>query len=169
MDTGSVRCRLMWDIRGLRSTDGPLCDRIVARLPYHFGNAEGRRDCALAVRTQDGLVAVYRGDVVGFLTVARHFEESAEISWMAVDPDYRRQGIGRALVERLKKELIAEGRRWLLVLTVSPSDGDDEIPDGYGATRDFYRSVGFSLARDFPDYWSGGDTPVLLVTRLETG
>jgi hypothetical protein len=58
-----------------------------------------------------------------------------------------------------------EGRRHLLVLTVSPSDTSPEPLDGYQATRAFYRSIGFVYLRDFPGYWSW-DLPVLLVRTL---
>ena len=50
-------------------------------------------------------------------------------------------------------------------LTVSPSDGPDEIPDGYQATRAFYEANGFVLARDLAGYWES-DIPVLMVRAL---
>jgi hypothetical protein len=51
------------------------------------------------------------------------------------------------------------------VLTVSPSDKGPEPPDGYQATRAFYRAMGFVLARDLPGLWDA-DTAVLLVRPL---
>jgi ribosomal protein S18 acetylase RimI-like enzyme len=152
-------------IRPLRPGDAEGCDQIVASLPYHFGREDGRQACARAVRGQPGLVAVRDGTVVGFLTLERHFDQAAEITWMAVHADQRRRGAGRALVERACRELAAEGRRLLLVLTVSPSDPGPEPPDGYQATRAFYRSAGFVLARDLPGLWPG-DTAVLLARPL---
>jgi GNAT superfamily N-acetyltransferase len=85
---------------------------------------------------------------------------------MAVRADRRRGGIGHALIERLTDELIAAGRRILLVLTVSPSDPGPEADDGYQSTRAFYRSVGFVLGRDLAREWDGGDAAVLLVKSL---
>ena len=155
----------MVEVRALRPADAEACDAIVASLPYHFGQEDGRADCARAVRTQPGLVAVVDGAVVGFLTVERHFDQAAEISWMAVQAGHRHRGLGRALMERLCRDLATEGRQVLLVLTVSPSDPGDEPPDGYQATRAFYRSVGFTLARDLPGLWPN-DTAVLLVRSL---
>ena len=84
---------------------------------------------------------------------------------MAVRDDRRRRGVGRALLDRVATDARAEGRQFLLVLTVSPSDGPDEIPDGYQATRAFYEANGFILGRDFPGYWKS-DTPVLMVRPL---
>ena len=152
-------------IRPLEAGDAERCDQIVASLPYHFGQEDGRRECADAVRRQPGLVAALGGTVVGFLTLERHFDHAAEITWMAVHAHHRHRGIGRALVDRLCRDLAAEGRRLLLVLTVSPSDPGWEPPDGYQATRAFYQAVGFTLARDLPGLWTG-DTAVLLVRPL---
>ena len=155
----------MSEIRALRPADAPACDAIVASLPYHFGHEEGRRECAAAVRSQQGLVGVEDGEVVGFLTILPRFDEAAEITWMAVHADKRRHGVGHALIDRLCDDLIAERCRLLITFTVSPSDTDEEPPDGYQATRAFYRKVGFVPARDFPDLWPG-DLAVLLVRPL---
>lgn len=152
-------------IRQLAVSDGEACDAIVATLPYHFGDEEGRRQCAGAVRSQRGLLAEDDGEVVGFVTLELRFDECMEVTWMAVRADRRRMGVGRALLDRVAADVRAEGRPFLLVLTVSPSDGADEIPDGYQATRAFYEANGFVLARDFPGYWKS-DTPVLMVRPL---
>jgi hypothetical protein len=71
-------------IRPLHTEDAERCDQIIASLPYHFGQEDGRRECADAVRSQPGLVAMLDRAVVGFLTVQRHFDLAAEIIWMAV-------------------------------------------------------------------------------------
>ena len=71
--------------RSRRKTPTPVM-RSIAGLPYHFGQEQGRRDCAAAVRRDPGLVAVEGGEVVGFLTYVLRFDEAAEITWMAVQP-----------------------------------------------------------------------------------
>ncbi|MGZ8611911.1 MAG: GNAT family N-acetyltransferase, partial [Actinomycetota bacterium] len=149
-------------LRQLAVSDGEACDAIIATLPYHFGDEEGQRQCAAAVRSQQGLVAEDDGEVVGFVTLEPRFDGCVEVTWMAVRADRRRMGVGRALLDRVAADVRAKGRQFLLVLTVSPSDGPDEIPDGYQATRAFYEANGFVLARDFPGYWKS-DTPVLMV------
>jgi len=78
-------------IRPLEGDDAPACDGVIRSLPYHFGDPDGRRECAEAVRASDGLVAVRDGQVVGFLTVAHHFEAVSEITWMAVHARHRGQ------------------------------------------------------------------------------
>ena len=154
-------------LRPLHTEDAERCDQIIASLPYHFAREDGRRECADAVRSQPGLVAMLDHAVVGFLTVQRQFDQAAEITWMAVHARHRHHGVGRALIERLCQDLAAEGRRLLLVLTVSPSDPgeEEEPPDGYQATRAFYQAMGFILARDLPNLWSN-DITVLLVKPL---
>jgi ribosomal protein S18 acetylase RimI-like enzyme len=154
-------------VRRLTGADADACDRIVLSLPYHFGHEAGRADCAAAVRRERGLVAVEGSEVVGFLTFAPRFEEAAEVTWMAVRSDRRRQGIGHALMSSLEELLASEGRRTLVALTVSPSDPGGEPPDGYQATRAFYRSVGFVLARDLPREWES-DTAVLMIKSIPT-
>lgn len=156
------------EIRALAPSDAESCDRIIASLPYHFGHEQGRRDCAAAVRRELGLVAAGDEGVVGFLTYVPRFEESAEITWMAVRNDRRRQGIGHRMIERLTDILRADGRRILVALTVSPSDPGLEPDDGYGATRAFYRSCGFVLARDLHNEWDS-DTAVVMVKSLAPG
>jgi ribosomal protein S18 acetylase RimI-like enzyme len=152
-------------IRALGPEDANACDGIVRSLPYHFAQEQGRRDCAAAVRRESGLVAIQDDEVVGFLTYVHRFDEAAEITWMAVRADRRRSGVGHALIDRLAEEMVAEGRRILMVLTVSPSDGGPEPDDGYGSTRAFYRSTGFMLGRDLRGEWDA-DTAVLMVRAL---
>lgn len=156
-----------WLIRDLAPGDADVCDAIVLSLPYHFGLEQGRVDCAVAVRNEPGLVAEQDDTVVGFCTFARRFDGSAEITWLAVNADRRGGGIGTRLVEELATRMHAEGRRLLIALTVSSSDGPDDLENGYDATRGFYRSAGFVEARDFAGYWGDdGDTPVLMVRPL---
>ncbi|HEX5938000.1 MAG TPA: GNAT family N-acetyltransferase [Actinomycetota bacterium] len=152
-------------IRPLGPSDADACDRIVASLPYHFGVEQGRRDCATAVRSETGLVAVEDDEVVGFLTYVPRFDEAAEITWMAVRDDRRRQGIGHRLIDRLTEFLRTDAKRVLIALTVSPNDPGSEPEDGYAATRAFYRSCGFVLARDLRAEWET-DTAVVMVKPL---
>ena len=88
-------------------TDAVACDAIIASLPAWFGLEEGIVECAAAVRSQPGLVAELDGSVVGFLTLARPYPTTPEISWLAVHARDRRRGIGRALIEAGRSELMS--------------------------------------------------------------
>jgi ribosomal protein S18 acetylase RimI-like enzyme len=81
------------------------CDAIVRGLPGWFGVAAGIEDCARAVRTQAGFVAMDGDAVVGFVTFEPLPHHDWEITWMAVRADRRGGGIGTDLVERLVTSL----------------------------------------------------------------
>jgi GNAT superfamily N-acetyltransferase len=152
-------------IRPLDPVDGPECDQVVASLPYFFGDQEGLRRCAHAVRSQRGWVAERSTEVVGFLTVDEPFPRSPEVTWMAVRSGERGQGIGRALVERAAAELTADGAELLTVLTLGPSVPEPGVTDGYAGTRRIYFRCGFLCVMEFrPDGWT--DVALLLVRCL---
>ena len=150
-------------IRPLAPADADTCDAIVLSLPYHFGHEGGRAECAEAVRTQPGLVAVEGDEVVGFLTLARHDPKSAEITWMAVRHDRRRHGHGRALVEQAVVDLAADGVELLSLLTMAESEPEDRETDNYAETRAFYRALGFVPLREL--VLAGWDDRAVIMAR----
>ena len=127
-------------IRPLEPSDGDACDAIIASLPDWFGLEEGIQECAEAVRTQPGLVAEVDGEVRGFLTIARPYPRTPEISWLAVHARDRRRGLGRALITAVNDQLRTNGDRLVLVKTLS--DRIDPGPE-YAETRAFYLAMGF--------------------------
>jgi GNAT superfamily N-acetyltransferase len=141
-------------IEPLRPEHAAACDAVIASLPSFFGDPTGVRDCAQAVRSQRGWVAVIDGlvdgAVAGFITLHPHFEDSAEITWMAVHADHRRGGIGRLLIDAACAASSAAGARMLCVLTLGPSvpEPDDSSGDNYAGTRTFYRKMGFVPLRE---------------------
>jgi ribosomal protein S18 acetylase RimI-like enzyme len=147
------------EIRPLAPTDAEGCDAIIAGLPAWFGSERGIRDCAEAVRSQDGLVAVAAAGIVGFLTWERHEPGAAEITWMAVRSDARRRGAGRALLSALATGLSAEDITRLDVKTLSARD---PYPP-YAETRAFYRANGFTEVAEL-DIW-GPENPAVLLSR----
>lgn len=151
------------EVRPLTVRDAPTCDQIILSLPRHFGYESGRQACAQAVRTQEGWAAVSNGRVVGFLTIQPHNATTVEITWMAVHADWRGQGIGKQLIERLKQELQTHSYRLLLVSTLAPSFDEGPVEDGYAVTRAFYQKVGFLPVCEVPLYWGVGSDPALLL------
>jgi len=129
-------------VRRLSKEDADGCDATIHSLPYFFGQEGGIADCARAVRSQDGLVAVDEdGAVLGFLTHESHYPFSAEITWMAVRQDFRRIGIGRRLIARLAEDASGIGFHTLFVVTLGPSALEPGVTDGYGGTREFYEQI----------------------------
>jgi ribosomal protein S18 acetylase RimI-like enzyme len=96
----------------------------------------------------------------GVLLAARHFPRAAEIYLMAVDPALHRRGVGRALVEALERDLVADQVRLLQVKTLGPSHPDP----GYARTRMFYQGMGFAPLEEIADLWPGN--PCLIMVKV---
>ena len=154
-------------VRSLTPEDAAACDAIVASLPYHFGDEEGRAMCAQVVRESAGLVADAGGEVVGFLTWRRWYGSSVEVSWMAVHATRRRQGIGGRLIEELAGS-VADEARFLVVTTLSEATPEPNEPDSYAGTRAFYRSHGFEPVLDPVGWWNDRNQAVLMVRVLDS-
>jgi ribosomal protein S18 acetylase RimI-like enzyme len=149
-------------VRELEPGDAAACDAIVAGLPEWFGNEQGIRDCALAVRSQTGLVVTDETGVTGFLTWTHDGERGvAEITWMAVRADLRRRGIGRSLLGALIERLQEEQVHRLEVKTLS----ERAAYAPYAETRSFYRANGFEWVAEL-DIWDEDDPAVLLSRSL---
>ncbi len=144
-------------IRELQPSDAAACDAIIRRLPAFFGHQGGIAACAQAVRTESGWVAVEDGGVVGFATWTLRTAVSAEITWMAVDPDRRHCGIGTAILAALLVDLQARGVAVVLVMTAATADS-------YAATRRFWQARRFLPLLDLP-LWET-DQALLLVRPL---
>jgi GNAT superfamily N-acetyltransferase len=142
--------------------DAAGCDAVVAALPEWFAIESGRRDCARAVRAEDGLVAVRGEDVVGFVTWRRATPVATEITWLAVHPEHHRQGVGRALVEALVARAPATGARVLTAWTLSERAPD---PD-YARTRAAYAAMGFLPVAE-AEIWGPENPAVLLLRPLD--
>jgi GNAT superfamily N-acetyltransferase len=97
---------------------------------------------------------------VGVLLAARHFPGAAEIHLMAVDRSSHRRGVGRALVEALERDLVADGVSLLEVKTLGPSHPDS----GYAKTRLFYQAMGFAPLEEIHDLWPGN--PCLIMVKV---
>ena len=148
-------------IRTLDHTRDPAaCDAIIAGLPEWFGDEHGIRECAAAVRSRSGLVAVDDPDAVaGFLTWEPREANAAEITWMAVRADARRRGVGGLLVTGLVDLLREEGLDCLDVKTLSSRD---PYPP-YAETRAFYHANGFVEVEEL-DIW-GPENPAVRLSR----
>lgn len=90
-----------------------------------------------------GMVAEADGDVVGFMIYELH-KTRLHILNFAVDPDYRRRGVGRSMLEKLLGKLSHE-RRNRIMLEVRETNLDAQL---------FFKNLGFraiSVLRDFYD------------------
>jgi [ribosomal protein S18]-alanine N-acetyltransferase len=103
-----------------------------------------------------GLVAVADGRVVG-IAVMWVVALEAQILDVAAHPDFRRQGVGRALVRSLI-DLARQGGANLLLLEVRASNAPAIA---------LYRSLGFSATRIRARYYTDDEDAVEMTARID--
>lgn len=150
------------EIQGPVEDASAEAERILRALPEWFGIEEALRQYVADVARMPTFLGRVRGEVVGFLTVHRHFETAAEVHLVGVVPGLHRRGVGRALQERAEAWLLEAGVQYLQVKTVGPSSPDPN----YARTRRFYRSMGFAPLEELPTLWDAHNPCLILVKRL---
>jgi ribosomal protein S18 acetylase RimI-like enzyme len=149
--------------------DPKTVDRLLRLLPDWFGIESSiveyveqahKLPTYLAWPGAGSQVRNWDGQPLGVLLAARHFPGSAEIYLMAVDPAMRRRGLGRALVEALEADLIADRVELLQVKTLGPSRPDAS----YEQTRQFYTRMGFRPLEEIHDLWP--ENPCLVMVKV---
>ena len=118
-----------------------LLEALTARLPDWFAQPDSNRHYAEQAEILESWIARSDGHAQGLLLLKRHSAVSAEIYWLAVDPDRHRQGIGRALIGTIERRLRKDELKYLFVATLHPDDPDEP----YSRTRAFYERLGFEL------------------------
>ena len=92
-------------------------------------------------------VAVQDGELVGYCIVYQVPDE-AEIARIAVDPSFRRQGVGRSLLEAVRKEC-KTGRINRLLLDVRKSNHEARVfYSHYGFREDGVRKNFYDLPKE---------------------
>lgn len=119
---------------------------LTARLSQWFAQEEANRHYAEQAESLEGWTASIDERAIGLLLLKRHGAVSAEIYWLAVDPDHHHRGVGKALIDVLERRLRAEQVRFLFVMTLHPNDPYEP----YRRTRAFYEGLGFVLALSTP-------------------
>ena len=129
-------------------------------LPEWFGIESATQMYIDGAGRMETIVATIDSDPVGFLTIERHFPETAEIYCIGVLSEHHSTGIGRRLLEAAERYLAEDGARFLQVKTLAP---ERESPE-YAKTRAFYDAVGFKPFEVFPQLW-GPDNPCLVLVK----
>ena len=115
---------------------GIVCEKILRVLPDWFGIEESLVQYVKDADVMPTMLAKDKDDVIRFLTIKRHFPDSAEIHCMGILPQYHRKGTWKLLIKELEKYLEYEGVKILQVKTVSA----DRAYDAYAKTRFFLQS-----------------------------
>ena len=138
---------------------GLFCEKILRALPDWFGIEESIVQYIKDADEMPTMLAKDDDDVVGFLTIKKHFSKTAEIHCMGILPQYHGKGIGKILIKKLENYLKDSGVKMLQVKTIS-EDSDCKF---YTKTREFYKSVGFIPLEVFPKLWDEANPCLQLV------
>jgi ribosomal protein S18 acetylase RimI-like enzyme len=134
------------------------CRAVIESLPEWFGYPGAIAGVTEAVSTERGFVAVERDQVIGFVTTVPRFDETVEITYLAVGAPWRGSGVGRLLVAAVCSAAAASGAASIVLLTLGPSSGSSY----YAETVAFYRSIGFLRTKElYLTEWGGAPTLVM--------
>lgn len=125
-----------------------LARAVLEALPEWFGIPEAREEYIQNSAGELFFAAMEGETPVGFLTLKRTGDATAELAVMGVRKEYHRRGIGRALFEAAKARAAALGCDFLQVKTVQMG----RYPE-YDATNRFYLALGFRELEVFPTLW----------------
>ncbi|MDI6820277.1 MAG: ribosomal protein S18-alanine N-acetyltransferase [Candidatus Hodarchaeaceae archaeon] len=98
------------------------------------------------------LVAELDGEVVGYIIGVIRWGASGHILAIAVDPPYRRRGIGSALIVNMLDRLKAKGAKGVRL----------EVRKSNFAARQFYLGLGFNEREEIPYYYEDGEAAVVM-------
>lgn len=95
----------------------------------------------LQAKAEHVSVALWDGELAGFVAFQLHADEqSGEILLLGVDPDFRRRGVARALLDHTQDRLRDAGMKVVSVETSGGEDGAGDAP-----ARALYESAGFDV------------------------
>jgi len=115
-----------------------LLQRLYATNPYGF------------------LVAELDGKVVGYAIGAVRWGASGHLMAIGVYPEYRRQGIGTALIVHMIDILRARGAKNVAL----------EVRKSNTVAQRFYLKLGFKLGEEIPHYYEDGEIAVVMHHEL---
>ena len=151
----------------IMKTDNPdlkskVCESILRSLPLWFGLEYAIVNYIKEVKTMDTWVAYDNDAPIGFMSINKHFDQSAEIHVMGILSEYHRKGIGHALLNSAEIDLRETGVKFLTVKTLSESRENKE----YAQTRKFYLKIGFTPLEEFKTLWDEFNPCLFMVKAL---
>lgn len=121
---------------------------ILEALPEWFGIPEATEEYIADSKGRSFFCAYAENTPIGFLYLKETGRHTMELAVMGVLQAYHRQGVGRELFARAKKEAKQLGYSFIQVKTVQM--GRYSI---YDNTNRFYLSLGFKELEVFPTLW----------------
>jgi ribosomal protein S18 acetylase RimI-like enzyme len=149
-------------IREITEDRGKICDALLHSLPRWFDIETAIRQYVIDVEEMPTFAAFVENRPVGFVSLKRHNEWTAEVHVMAVLAEFHRGGIGRKLIESAQGYLRGLNYKFLSAKTLSPSRPSQE----YEMTRKFYFSMGFRPVEEFKTLWGEANPCLLMIKAL---
>lgn len=138
-----------------------ICSAILATLPDWFGIESSNAAYVRDVERMAMFAAFDNKEPIGVLSLDQHSPEVFENHVLGVQPQFHRQGLGRALMTRAEDYARSRAARLLTVKTLAPSHPDP----GYALTRRFYQAMGFFPVEEFPTLWNP-ENPCLFMAKI---
>ena len=135
---------------------------VLEALPDWFGIEEAREEYIKMSSDLLFYAAFDNEKPVGFICLKETGKDTSEVYVMGVLKEYHRQGIGRALFEKIKEAAVRKEYSFLQVKTVQMGKYDD-----YDATNRFYLSLGFKEFEVFPTLWDEWNPCQIYVMSLK--
>lgn len=135
-----------------------ITNDVLRDLPEWFGLESSILEYIENVVDYRFFVALHNGEVAGFLSLDMNNNITAEIHVMGLYKTYHRKGIGKKLINHIKKILKKDCYNFLMVKTLGQSHPDEN----YANTRNFYNKVGFLPIQEIPEIW-GKENPCLIM------
>jgi ribosomal protein S18 acetylase RimI-like enzyme len=136
-----------------------VCESILRSLPQWFGIESAIIDYIKDVQSMETWVAI-DSEIVGFISLNKHNNLTAEIHVMALLPTFHGKKIGSALIKKVEESLHSQGFKFLTVKTLSENRPDEN----YDRTRKFYLKYGFTPVEEFKSLW-GEHNPCLMMIK----
>lgn len=108
---------------------------------------------------ESNVLTAWVGSHLAGFAIMQFYAEHAHLNLFAVDPQYRRFGIGRKLLAWLEETARVGG-----IFTINL----EVRADNFGG-RAFYRALGYHEVRTIPGYYSGREAGIRMMRDLKIG
>lgn len=99
------------------------------------------------INEHQGYVVEIEGNFIGFLSYLMENGKKARISWLAVEPKFQSNGLGKRLLDRLEEDLKLKEIETIRVSTL----GDNPDYPHFKRTRQFYKNNGYYRIGSYRD------------------
>ncbi len=104
------------------------------------------------------IVTVEGNELVGF-AIMKYQDSEARLNLFAVNPQHRRKGVGRRMINWLEKTALINGSSVVYL----------EVRLGNDIAKKFYLSLGYKIIQRIPGYYKGRESAIRMARDLWQG